>query len=88
MDPALLRPGRFGKVVYVPLPSFDERRLILKALARKMPISEDVDLDALACLRQCHNLTGADLAALVCFSFTGSKFLRSGCCPCFLKVLS
>lgn len=65
MDPALLRPGRLGNVVYVPLPSSDERLLILKALARKKPISEDVDLVALA--EQCLNFNGADLASLVFF---------------------
>ncbi|CAL9151633.1 unnamed protein product [Musa hybrid cultivar] len=65
MDPAVLRPGRFGKVLYVPLPSSDERQLILKALAQKKPISADVDLEALACTEQCNNLTGADLAALM-----------------------
>ncbi|WOL16925.1 hypothetical protein Cni_G25713 [Canna indica] len=65
MDPAVLRPGRFGKVLYVHLPSSAERQLILKALARKKPISADVDLDALACSEHCENLTGADLAALV-----------------------
>lgn len=64
----MLRPGRFGKVLYVPLPSSDERQLILKALAQKKPISADVDLEALACTEQCNNLTGADLAALVCFT--------------------
>ena len=65
MDPAVLRPGRFGKVLYVPLPCADERGLILKALSRKKPISADVDLDALAHREACKNLTGADLAALV-----------------------
>ncbi|XP_008790849.1 cell division control protein 48 homolog C-like [Phoenix dactylifera] len=65
MDPAVLRPGRFGKVLYVPLPCADERGLILKALARKKPISADVDLDALAHREACNNLTGADLAALM-----------------------
>ncbi|XP_010939645.1 cell division control protein 48 homolog C [Elaeis guineensis] len=65
MDPAVLRPGRFGKVLYVPLPCADERGLILKALSRKKPISADVDLDALAHREACKNLTGADLAALM-----------------------
>lgn len=68
MDPALLRPRRLGKVVYVSLPSFDERLLILKALAREMPISEDVDLVALA--EECSNFSGADLASLVFFSLS------------------
>ncbi|KAL2324763.1 hypothetical protein Fmac_023821 [Flemingia macrophylla] len=48
MDRALLRPGRFGKLLYVPLPSPDERALILKALARKKHIDAVVDLSAIA----------------------------------------
>ncbi|XP_042421071.1 cell division control protein 48 homolog C-like [Zingiber officinale] len=63
VDPALLRPGRLGNVIYVPLPNSDERLLILKALARKKPILEDVDLVALA--EQCLNFNGADLASLM-----------------------
>ncbi|CAL5350237.1 unnamed protein product [Camellia sinensis] len=47
MDRAVLRPGRFGKLLYVPLPSPDERGLILKALARKKPIDASVDLIAI-----------------------------------------
>ncbi|GMP83506.1 hypothetical protein CsSME_00037395 [Camellia sinensis var. sinensis] len=47
MDRAVLRPGRFGKLLYAPLPSPDERGLILKALARKKPIDASVDLIAI-----------------------------------------
>ncbi|KAL0382665.1 UNVERIFIED_CONTAM: Cell division control protein 48C [Sesamum calycinum] len=47
MDRAVLRPGRFGKLLYVPLPSPDERGMILKALARKKPIDANMDLMAL-----------------------------------------
>ncbi|XP_020112827.1 LOW QUALITY PROTEIN: cell division control protein 48 homolog C [Ananas comosus] len=65
MDPALLRPGRFGKILYVPLPSADERVSILKTHAQSKPIAADVDFDTLACREECNNLSGADLAALV-----------------------
>ncbi|KAI9110673.1 hypothetical protein K1719_018539 [Acacia pycnantha] len=65
MDRALLRPGRLGKLLYVPLPSSDERGLILKALARKKPIDDSVDLCALGKMEACENLSGADLAALM-----------------------
>ena len=44
MDRAVLRPGRFGKLLYVPLPSPDERVLILKALARKKAVDASVNL--------------------------------------------
>ena len=66
MDCAVLRPGRFGKLLYVPLPSPDERGLILKALARKKPIDASVDLSAIGRMEACENLSGADLSALVC----------------------
>ncbi|KAK8937187.1 hypothetical protein KSP39_PZI012238 [Platanthera zijinensis] len=65
IDPAVLRPGRFGKLFYVPLPTVAERGLILKALARKKPVDPDVDYDSLASRDACRNFTGADLAALV-----------------------
>ncbi|XP_078158918.1 cell division control protein 48 homolog C-like [Carex rostrata] len=65
MDQALLRPGRLGKILYVPLPSADERVAIMKALARERPIDAGVDLDALARMERCNNLSGADLASLV-----------------------
>ncbi|KAL2320300.1 hypothetical protein Fmac_029269 [Flemingia macrophylla] len=65
MDRALLRPGRFGKLLYVPLPGPDERVLILKALARKKPVDASVDLSAIAKMEACENLSGADLSALM-----------------------
>lgn len=66
IDSALLRPGRFGKLHYVRLPSADERGLILKALGRKKPIDAGVDFDAIGRMEACQNLSGADLSALVC----------------------
>ncbi|KAI3992627.1 hypothetical protein MKX01_007949 [Papaver californicum] len=47
MDEAVKRPGRLGKHLYVPLPSPEERGLILKSLTKDKPISEDVDLVAI-----------------------------------------
>lgn len=72
MDRAVLRPGRFGKLLYVALPSPDERGLILRALARKKPIDASVDLIAMGQKEACNNLSGADLSALV-----GPLLLRS-----------
>ncbi|XVF03550.1 hypothetical protein REPUB_Repub05bG0003400 [Reevesia pubescens] len=57
--------NRFGKLLYVPLPSPDERGLILKALARKKPIDATVDLSAIGRMEACENLSGADLTALM-----------------------
>ncbi|TXG68482.1 hypothetical protein EZV62_003417 [Acer yangbiense] len=65
MDRAVLRPGRFGKLLYIPLPTADERGLILKALARKKPIDANVDLCAVAPMKACESLSGADLSALM-----------------------
>ncbi|KAF5756764.1 putative AAA+ ATPase domain, ATPase, AAA-type, core, NVL2, nucleolin binding protein [Helianthus annuus] len=65
MDQAVLRPGRFGKLMYVPLPNQDERGLILKALSRNKPLDDDVDLIAVARSEACANLSGADLSALM-----------------------
>ncbi|KAJ1435011.1 P-loop containing nucleoside triphosphate hydrolase [Sesbania bispinosa] len=65
MDPALLRPGRLGKLLYVPLPSPDERVLILKALTRTIPVDASVDLNVIGTSEACDNLSGADLAALM-----------------------
>lgn len=65
MDPAVLRSGRFGKRLYVPLPTPDERGLILKALARTMQLDVDVDLIAIGKSDACDNFSGADLSKLV-----------------------
>lgn len=44
IDPAMLRPGRLDKLIYVPLPTREERALILATHARRMPLADDVDL--------------------------------------------
>lgn len=73
MDRAILRPGRLGKLLYVPLPSPDERGQILRALAKKNKrIDSSVDLMAIGRESACKNLSGADLSALV-----GSSSLSS-----------
>ncbi|KAF5780055.1 putative AAA+ ATPase domain, ATPase, AAA-type, core [Helianthus annuus] len=64
VDSALLRPGRFGENMYVPLPNQDERVLILKALSKNRRLDADVDLIAIA--QRCANFSGADLSKLVC----------------------
>ena len=63
LDPALLRPGRFDKVIYVPPPDKEARLEILRIHTRKMPLAEDVDLELLAIRTE--GYSGADLAALV-----------------------
>lgn len=63
LDPALTRPGRFDRQVYVPLPDIKGRHEILKVHARNMKISPDADLMRLA--RSTPMLSGADLAAII-----------------------
>lgn len=65
IDPALLRPGRLDKILYVPLPTPEGRVAILRALTRKTPLGGDVDLEAVALSPQLTGFSGADLAALV-----------------------
>uniref|UniRef100_A0A6N2LZV3 FAS1 domain-containing protein n=1 Tax=Salix viminalis TaxID=40686 RepID=A0A6N2LZV3_SALVM len=65
MDPAVLRPGRFGKLIHVPLPSSEDRGLILKALAKGKPIDPSVDLAAIGQMEACKNFSGADLRKLM-----------------------
>jgi len=62
IDPALLRPGRFDKLLYVPPPDIEARKEILKIHLRKKPLAEDVDIEELA--RRTEGYTGADLAAV------------------------
>ncbi len=63
LDPALLRPGRLDKLIYVPPPDKLARLEILRVHTRNMPLADDVDLDRLAEVTE--GYTGADLEALV-----------------------
>jgi len=63
IDPALLRPGRFDKIIEIPMPDEDTRIAIFKVHTKKVPLGDDVDLAILA--RGTPGLAGADLANLV-----------------------
>jgi transitional endoplasmic reticulum ATPase len=63
IDPALLRPGRFDELIYVPVPDEAGRRHILGIHTKGMPLADDVDLDRLA--TETERFTGADLEDLV-----------------------
>jgi len=63
MDPAILRPGRFDRLIYVPPPDERGRWEILRIYTRSMPLSEDVDLRKLAAMTE--GYSGADLESLV-----------------------
>src|SRR6187399_2246688 len=63
LDPALLRPGRFDRQVYVTLPDVRGREQILNVHMRKVPLGQDIRADILA--RGTPGFSGADLANLV-----------------------
>ena len=63
LDPALLRPGRFDRQIYVGLPDIKGREAILKVHAKQKPLAEDVDLNQVA--RSTAGFTGADLENLL-----------------------
>jgi transitional endoplasmic reticulum ATPase len=62
IDPALLRPGRFDRILYVSPPDRDSRLQILKIHTKKKPLSEDVNIENLA--DKTDGYTGADIASL------------------------
>jgi len=62
LDPALLRPGRFDRLIYVPPPDVKARLHILRIHTRNMPLAEDVDLEEIA--RRTEGYAGSDLEAL------------------------
>jgi cell division protease FtsH len=63
LDPALLRPGRFDRRVFVQAPDAAGRAAILRVHTRSVPLADDVDLDRLA--SSTPGMVGADLANLV-----------------------
>src|SRR5437868_4552369 len=63
LDPALTRPGRFDRQIYVPLPDVKGRLDILKVHSRKVKLGPNVDLLRLA--RATPGFSGADLAAII-----------------------
>ncbi|RHY48282.1 hypothetical protein DYB34_009860 [Aphanomyces astaci] len=65
IDPAMLRPGRLDKLLYVPLPTASDRFHILKTLAAKCSLDPTLDLEKVAYDSRCDSFSGADLSALV-----------------------
>lgn len=62
LDPAILRPGRFDRIIEVPLPTFEGRIQIFKIHTRNMKLAEDVDFKELA--RITEGASGADIKAI------------------------
>ncbi len=70
LDPALTRPGRFDRQIYVPLPDIKGRMEILRVHSRKVKLGPNVDLMRLA--RATPGFSGADLAAIINESALGA----------------
>lgn len=62
LDEAILRPGRFDRIIEVPLPDEESRKEIFKIHTEKMPLAKDLTLDKLAELAQ--NCSGADIETI------------------------
>ncbi len=62
VDPALMRPGRFDRFVFVPPPNADERKEIFELYLKKMPLSDDVDISLL--VRKTDGYVGSDIEAV------------------------
>jgi transitional endoplasmic reticulum ATPase len=63
IDEALLRPGRFDRILEVPAPDREARKHIIQIHTKKKPLESDVNLDKL--VEMTEGMTGADIAALV-----------------------
>jgi transitional endoplasmic reticulum ATPase len=73
LDPAMLRPGRFDRLIYVPPPDEESRLEIFKIYTAEMPLADDVDVQGLA--RETKGYSGADIVALC--REAGMQVLRS-----------
>jgi transitional endoplasmic reticulum ATPase len=62
IDTALMRPGRLDQLIYIPMPDYESRLSVMKAVLRKTPVNKDVDLPYLA--TQTEKFTGADLTEI------------------------
>jgi len=74
LDPALLRPGRFDRIIEIPMPTLEGRHKILEIHARKMKRAEGIDLLEIA--KQTEDASGADLKAIVVEA--GMNAIRTG----------
>lgn len=62
LDPALLRPGRFDRIIEIPMPNFDARLSILQIHTKNMKMDPEVDLPAIA--KETEGASGADLKSI------------------------
>ncbi|PTD93939.1 proteasome-activating nucleotidase [archaeon SCG-AAA382B04] len=62
LDPALLRPGRFDRLIEVPLPTYEDRKQIFKIHARDIKVADEVSIERLASMTE--EKSGADIKAI------------------------
>jgi proteasome regulatory subunit len=62
LDPALLRPGRFDRIIEIPMPNFDARLSILRIHTKNMKMNPEVDLQVMA--KETEGASGADLKSI------------------------
>jgi proteasome regulatory subunit len=74
LDPALLRPGRFDRIIEIPMPSIEGRKKILAIHARSMKKADDVNIDEIA--KETEGASGADLKSIVVEA--GMNAIRNG----------
>ncbi len=81
VDPALLRPGRFDKILYIPLPDKKTRYSILEMSSKNKPLSKDVDFEKIAELAE--GFSGAETNSVVnvAVSFVLQKYLSKYSSP-------
>ena len=90
LDPAILRPGRFDRSVYVPMPDYKERKAILEVHAKNKKFEEDADLDTVA--KKTVAYSGADLenllneAAIMAAKDNRKKINQDDLLEAYLKV--
>ena len=62
LDPALIRPGRFDRLIYVPAPNIESRLEILKIYTKEMPLGKEIDFSYIQ--KNTKGYSGADLRAI------------------------
>lgn len=77
IDPAMMRPGRLDKLLYVSLPTPKDRVSILKAISSNITFSSDVDLEKIGTSKKADGYSGADCAALL--REAGLAVLKESC---------
>ncbi|MBI5223768.1 AAA family ATPase [Candidatus Micrarchaeota archaeon] len=63
LDPAILRPGRFDKIIYMPLPDKEAREQIFKVHLKKIPTTQDIDIPTL--VKKTERFSGADIKNII-----------------------